>query len=274
MTNQEQNLLKLVNSAGFLFQIRTAHEIAAMSGQHEWDVVAQEHRWINTAGREGFIDIVLQKGGLFVSLECKRVRESGQWVFLLPVEKQMETWNAQLLWSLNRVQDRPISEWDNVPCYPKSLESSFCVIRNQKESNPMLERTAGVLVESVEAFADEIIANTVAKYINKLSIHIPLIVTNASLYACKFATQSIDLNTGELALSDSDFELVPFIRFRKSLTTKYTVNNVQRSIAEISSQNERTVFVVNIEHLNSFLKELRLGKSHAYIPPWEAFMDS
>ena len=81
---------------------------------------------------------------------------------------------------------------------------------------------------------------------------IPVIVTNADLAVCRFDPNSIKIEDGTLDASNTEIEIVPFIRFRKSLATAMP----QISINDLKAANrarERTVFVVTAAHLAEFL---------------------
>jgi len=67
MAENKDSLTDVINSSGFLFQLRLEEEIKKsrpVSPIGEWQQIAREHKWIDSLdGKEGFIDIVLESGG-------------------------------------------------------------------------------------------------------------------------------------------------------------------------------------------------------------------
>jgi hypothetical protein len=88
------------------------------------------------------------------------------------------------------------------------------------------------------------------------------------LYACRFNISDINIETGKL--SESDFEEVPFIRFRKNLSSTIKAETVFTSnINQINRQNERTVLVINAKELIKMLKDLDVPYKLNVPWPWE-----
>jgi hypothetical protein len=77
----------------------------------------------------------------------------------------------------------------------------------------------------------------------------PLIVTNAELYLCRFDPADVDLRTGNLNAGVSAFEAVPYIRFRKGLSTDFPPVRDEIDLTGLSTERERTAFVVGAEAL-------------------------
>jgi hypothetical protein len=86
-----------------------------------------------------------------------------------------------------------------------------------------------------------------------------MIVTNARLLVCRFEPSRVDLKHGLLREDDTEIIEVPMIRFRKSLATEfpqgafYTLEGANRA-------RERTVLVVNANHLLDTLKDWRMER--------------
>ena len=252
MDTSHDDLVNLVNSSGFLFQLRVEQEISSTEAKHGKTVLAHEHRWTHpTTQQEGFIDLITTAGtnGKII-IECKRLR-AAEWVFLVPTSAKPTT-SLWILWAKRLSEERRGSAWDAFSLKRQSLEAEFCIVRGQADTqNPMLERLSTSVLASVEAVAHEELAFAQARGLPGLRFYFPAIVTTARLFACRVDTSEIDLPTGEL--KDAPFEEVPFIRFTKSMPTTLTSSRIPSDIAKASMQSRRSVFVVNASHLTEFL---------------------
>ena len=253
----DNGLKKIVNLSGFPLQIGLKNVIEQTSLGHGWRVLSEEHPWMhNEANKEGFIDLILADNvnTFRMIIECKRVRDT-EWIFLNPSTDIRSTRHARFWHSLIDEQGSHVKvfDWTDIDIYPPTPEAMFCVIPGQdSKSPPMLERVAGDLVNAVEIFAAEELSR--GKYDNSdfKRFYIPTIVTTAELKICKFDPANISIKDGEIP-NDAEFETVPFIRFRKSLSTKVAaMPTLGRSIAT----RERTILIINSSHLTQMLIEL------------------
>ena len=75
MIDQDE-LLKLTNTFGFVFQIGVLHEIERTVQKHGWAMEVEEHHWRHPeTGQSGFIDLVTRHSREVVFrmvIECKR----------------------------------------------------------------------------------------------------------------------------------------------------------------------------------------------------------
>jgi hypothetical protein len=261
VTQPDNKLLNLVNAAGFLFQLRVQQEIESTYASHQKSVVAREHRWVDPdSGQEGFIDLVITTGtnGKIV-VECKRVSDA-EWVFLVP-EGLSETHRARVLWTKKFDESRQGAAWDQFKLSPPSLESEFCIVRGQGEGQqPMLERLSSTVLRSTEALAIEELSYSRSAGRTGLRFYFPAIVTTATLHVCRFEPSDIDLLSGKLG--DAQFEEVPFIRFTKSLPSGLSSSRPPEKLSESAQESQRTIFVMNAEHLPQTL----LG-TWEFLPP-------
>ena len=134
------------------------------------------------------------------------------------------------------------------------------MIRGTGEDQPsLLERVGRHVVDAAEELGTLILGSAplVAN-----EIVVPVIVTNASLYACPVDPQRISLDEGKL--SDARFSKVPYIRFRKTLAQRFTEYAAPKSVKEADADRKRTVFVINSEKLTQFLAKWDLAE----IPAW------
>ena len=261
-------LAKLVNRSGFLFQLAVEEHVTFRSTEHGWRVVAREYPWASPGGeRGGFIDFVADRFGFHAVFECKRT-QSGEWIFLVPTSAK-ETVKLRTLWSyLSEARTRGYG-WDDLHFEPATLVSEFCIVRGGSDDDkPMLERIAGDLVRASESLAREELETQ--RRPEGAAGFIPVIVTNASLYACRVDPREVDLRAGVLPPT-ATFETVKSIRFRKATASdvKYEPQTYA-SIREGLVKKERSAFVVNVEHLSEWLGLVSERGSGVDVPrrPW------
>jgi len=277
MTENDTSLLNLVNASGFLFQLRIDHEIEKTKSSREgrWEVIAREHRWLDPLdGKEGFIDLVLDSGIARMVIECKRTTEAS-WVFLI-TKGQPQTRRSRLLWTYEgpipkETYRKKLYEWHDFNAKLLSFESTFCIVRGQGEKDaPMLERLSSLLLRSVEGIANEELGFS-DKSVGDLHLYAPVIITNTKLYICQYEPDDIDLFMGQLG--KADFVEIPFVRFRKNLSSS-TPDHKQSDLQKANLYNERTVFVVNSTSIREFLADLDFPYKINVPWPWEGLRQS
>ena len=273
MTQPNKEPLDVVNSTGFLFQYRVAHEIESTRDHHGWTVAGQEHRWQNNElKKEGFIDIVVQEEqfGMRIAIECKKRRDKS-WIFLIPNTDIRAVTRTRVHWTFLVHERETLTGWDDFHLLPKTVESSICVMQGDDDKNrsrAMLEQLADPVLASVEALADEELQIVSSDFGAVRSLYMPVIVTNCELQTCSFNPYDIDLDTGEIDKARVEFLSVPFIRFRKNLSTKSKSLNTPRDLQQANQENERTIFIVNAAHLTDFLSKCRFSNPGDYRSPW------
>jgi len=268
MSETSESLLNLVNASGFLFQLRVEQEIKALEAfrRGNLELVAREHRWIDPVdGKEEFIDLILKSGIIRMVLECKRVTEA-TWAFLIP-DNQDKMKRARLLWTSLTQSGAKIAEWHDFKLTPLSPEATFCIVRGQGDKDtPMLERVSSLLLRSIEVLANEEM-NHQTQLQQKNSIYYPVVITNASLQVCHFNPSSVNIVTGRL--DAANFQEVPFVRFRKNLSSILVNHGPQSDLQTANLENERTVFVINARHLANTIRELDISYEFNAPWPWE-----
>lgn len=241
MTDPFQPLRDQVNRSGIPFQLAVENLIRKEARKTEVEVVGREVPW-----GKGFIDIVAKKGDrMFFAIECKKVEEKS-WSFLLPDSLRYSETRCRLEWFNGRASKKPgqsrvfCSEWNMAEPSP---ESEFCIV---PKGTPIssLEAVCGELLASCHALLeldDEIFLD------QEFATMIPVIVTNANLYTCKFKPDQISLKTGELDIEHGEFESVDIIRFRKSLVNlpSNPYNAPRLTLSNWAADRERTVFLVS-----------------------------
>lgn len=267
MTEDNSSFLNYVNSSGFAFQMRIEEEIS--KGQNRWQFAGREHRWQDESGQSGYIDLLVDFGALRVLIDCKKQKDKN-WVFLKAKSHQHKD-GCSILWAKKYppIDQIPFpadfAAWDVFNISPTSYVSAFCTMQGQGDnSRTLLEKTASELTHAAECLAKEELSFGIAKTHFQQKLYMPMIVTNAKLTVCSFAPNNVNISTGELPLTDAEFETVPYIRFQKGLETNILSTNVQlgRSqgleLREINAEKERTVFVINSENLLDFLDNCHL----------------
>jgi hypothetical protein len=280
-TDYEKNLKNIVNSSGFVFQLSIMDNIQRTKEKHGWDILAHEHPWRNyTNGEEGYIDIILKQRRARMVIECKRTKDAS-WVFLNPDDKHDESALARLSWAdirpLNAMMVdvanktsgpayKIISGWYDFSMAPTSPESAFCAIRGGGENDkPLLERICGQLLRAIDCLLIEEMEILKKKRFPDACEYIPVIVTNAKLELCHFDPEKVSLKDGYL--SDGKFESVPFIRFRKSLTTTLSAQAAPSYINDANKDKERTVLIINANSFCDILESIEV-KLPPYSEAW------
>lgn len=276
--SDDDALRRLVNAAGYLFQLRI--EDAIRNSGTEWAVVSTEHQWVDPDTQEArYIDLVLQGGAYMrVVIEAKR-QEAARLVFLTPEprdrEPRRETLRAKVLWT-HRQSGRPdLLAFDDLRIAPATPESAFCIADTKtktKGDERQLERTAGGLLRSVESLAEHELRPAIPEH---LAIYLPVIVTTAALFTCRLDPAKVQLEDG--TLSGGEFDPVGAVRFRKTLPSRvgsYSYEPV-KSFWKGNELAERTVFVVSAAHLIEFLKALGvMGSPSDTNTPWHRLRNS
>jgi hypothetical protein len=264
MSDPPADLTGIVNASGFMLQLALENAVVSTQAKHGFELEAREHPW-HLAGETGFIDLILGRNVVRVVCECKRTRDAN-WVFAVEADAQ-DADRARLLWA-DVVDHRPLRDWFNFLMTTSSPESSFCMIRGQGENDsPLLERLAGKLMTSIEALADEELRlRQPGDTRDTRRVYVPLVVTTARLWVCRYEPEKIDLASGRL--DDPRFEEVQVVRFKKALAAPSADELIDptempyKAFRRLSRQQERTVFVVTSSHLVSLLTEWRSSAVH------------
>jgi hypothetical protein len=256
MSPDPKDLLRIVNSYGFAFQLRIENEVMTTQDKHHWRVSLREHPWIDPKSQqEEFIDLVLTHTTARMVVECKRVLDA-DWVFLVPDQQSDQTYNARLLSAFLRPGQSP-SKWEERSIPYASYQSSICMIRGHGEKDkPLLERLSAPLLRSLDYLADEelrLLANPLANPHNYPEwFYIPAIVTTAKLHVCRCDPSKVNIQNGQMRLDDMKFEPVRVIRFEKTLSAKPPSLNA-KTLQDADIENERTIFIIQSSGLSDFL---------------------
>ncbi len=269
MTNPSQPLRDQLNRSGIPFQLAVENLIRVEGKKCGVEVVGREIPW-----GDGFIDIVAKTSDrLFFAIECKKV-EARSWSFLLPDSLRDSETRCRLEWFNGRASKKPgqsrvfCSEWNMAEPSP---ESEFCIV---PKNNPIasLEAVCGELLASCHDLLkndDEIFRD------QQFAAMIPVLVTNANLYVCKFKSDLISIKTGELDITDGEFTPIDMIRFRKSIV-KAPSNPYyapQMDLSKWAADRERTVFVLTPPAIPRFFNGFRSFTSTSFRGAPEEFLN-
>jgi hypothetical protein len=256
----DDKLKQIANSSGFPLQIGLENLVNGTSIDHGWKVLYKEHPWESSySNNSGFIDLVLtyRDNISIMIIECKRVQDSN-WIFMLPSDNQARRRQAKVWISRFNTGGKNYFDWYDITASPPSPESEFCVVHGQdNKSKPMLERIAAGLVDATESLAREEYEFYKPENIYT-RLYFNVIVTTADLKLCSFDAGKVSLDTG--MIEEAEFRSVPFVRFRKCLSTKPVdqLHLAERSPYHLTRAKENTVFIVNASHFSEFLKEIEL----------------
>lgn len=253
MPEDSKSFINLVNSSGFLFQYAVEQEVRSTYTSHAYQVAASEYHWKSREmALDGYIDLILERDAVRMVVECKRIKDTN-WLFLVD-EAAKKSNRARLLWTQGQLEKPARLGWDELGVRPDCPEASICVMRGQSERDkPIIERILSTLTSSVESLALEELR--FKQSYSKRRIYVPVIVTNGDLEVCHFDARAVDLSTGELPEDKARIEMVPFVRFRKTLSTIIENSSHISELSDANSLKERTIFIVKASELSRFLQE-------------------
>jgi hypothetical protein len=241
-----------LRGSGFPFQTAVAHAVRATSG---WSVDASEYPWHDPAGGDQFLDLVITNGKLFLTVECKKTTKETL-TFLRPLGHS-NTGELADCRCLHAVQIQDSTKRVEIYCeewalWPQSFQSEFCVVSTSQSGRDqrLLERDASLLIRATEAFAHDYREHFQPQQNTTFQptlLFVPIIVTNAPLYAARYKPSVIPLDTGEFAAPPDEIQKVPWVRFRKAFTTEGG-----------RDLGDRTIFVVSAPEFSEFLSLLEL----------------
>jgi len=273
----EIELLKLVNSSGYPFQLHITQLITETESSHGWNVISNEHSWeSHSTGKNGFIDIILESSDIKYRnykavIECKKT-ENANWIFLTNHRQQNPLKDISCLHGVaDNTRKIYIMDYLNLLVNPEAIESNFCVVRNQDDKNQkvtMLEGLCTHLIESMECLLNQDIflaRNNAHGNIESIELfYLPIIVTNANLVICDFDPSNVDPNDGKLKLENVSLRPVNYIKFKKTLTSQvksYPIpGNNLHELAMFNKTYERTVFIVKSTEIVDFLDMFEITK--------------
>ena len=255
------DLKKVVDGSGYPLQMKIEDLAKSPGGRWTRGLNLSEVPWEDKeSGLSGFIDLVVGSGKVRLVIECKRFEDS-DWIFLIP----SDSWgknrsHTKLAWTyFSRSSGPAVIGWEDFNVEPQSHESSYCAgFEGQRIS---LERVSFELVLAAEQFAKREISLFSQRHsYDALFVYLPIIITSAKLYICKVDSNYISLKDGKLM--QQTFNQVPYIRFRKSLTTRLTDDFSEFDIVAANRNQERTIMIVNSERVSEFFNSWEVNNEH------------
>lgn len=255
--------IAIANESGYPLQIAIENQVAKTVDEHGRKVRYVEHAWTNNRDQEtGYADLVLQdrRGSTFFVVECKRPRQA-TWLFMRSDGSAKDRRHAKA-WVTHFDGSRVCRfGCHDLPVDPSFPEAQFCAVRGQSANDqPMLERTAGILVRATEALAHEE-RDYRPENLPTIRFYFSVIVTTADLKVACFDPNRISLSDG--TLEQTDAVDVPFVRFRKQVLARTSALTPEDygSGSEPGYARESTVFVVRAHAFVQFLTEFDIPDS-------------
>ena len=239
--NQKSNLELVKESlqgSGFPFQTAVVQVIRTSPG---WSIHATEYPWIGPKQDDQFLDIVATSNRFVLTVECKKTRQD-TFTFLRPSERDLKSGHTSEFRCLNFQKFTPIPGPLYFTCetrgiFPNSPSCEFCVV-NSKKSDRLLERDASLVIRATEAFVqDSQEISQISKNLGHPFPLLPVIVTNAQLFAVQYAPSGVSLETGEFHEIPKEIEEAPWVRFSKAFTTSKRRDYANRSVFVVSAKN-------------------------------------
>ena len=262
MSDPAQEARNILNASGYLFQLRVRHEIESTQSDHGWRVSRWEEPWKHPEGGTGFTDLVVSEPmfGTRLVMECKR-HVDGNWVFPISDDRVAERRHVRVLEVEKEERGSIGVVWHDLTSTLVCHESEFCVIDRKKGRQDLLEDVSRTLLDEVDIEASKAAQElrTSERTGNPGAFRVcivPVVVTNALLSVVTVHLDGISLLDGK-APDDVPVEPVPFVRFRKTLALPGPSPIGARYHTDHRGPTERTVFVVQAQHIVEFLKGMK-----------------
>jgi hypothetical protein len=243
-----QIVIKALLASGFPFQ--TALAEVAQQVPH-CKLVAEEFPWRDDTGTDRFLDLIVVKYDIIVTIECKKTQKEIFTFLQSTAVLEKDEMRSRCLY-LQQIPDATkrlelfCSEWQ---IKPRSQESAFCVVSTSDSGKDqrMLEKDAQFLIRATDAFG-RYVKEKRKPELEWDQVIVPLIVTNAKLFVAKYNPGDVSLETGQLPKPPTppqpDISPIEWVRFRKAFTSSE------------KDRGHRTVFVVAANSLQKFLHNL------------------
>jgi hypothetical protein len=282
MANDERvaRMLDVLNGCGFPFQLGMRSQIESTIATHKWEVIVEEHFWRHPeVPKSGYIDLLLQhKQYLFsIVIECKRIKDGGEWIFLTPRERSGDSLRLSAFWTRTGAAKSDRAGWIDQDFEPTSQEAAYCTQKGSDEKALLIEKLADNLLPSTEAVGKEemrINTRTPGDDHPAMRVFLPMVVTNAALFSASFNSNDVDIMSGKIPIEKCEFHDVSYIRFRKGLWSQYPRLNAEavprgswEPLRFAGLANERSLLVVNSAHLAATLASLRIppGQNEKFV---------
>jgi len=244
--------LEIANGSGFPLQIALEDAMRAEVGGAV--VIHREFPWANKYRETGgWQDLFIESGSFRFIVSAKR-KQNADWVFVDSATKDSPT-TAAILFHADRGQSGR-EAWRQLYTAPPSPVAAFCAPGGGSDEQPaqLVEREGQALVaatETLASFERLIYAERTAPF--GTVIYVPVLATTARLHSCKVTAGTVDLVTGTVPAARAAIEAVPVVRLTKAFTWPDQVGKA-RTLQQLASDEERTVFVVEAHYFTTFVK--------------------
>jgi hypothetical protein len=265
MSDANEPYRELLNRSGIPFQLAAEDEIRRVGTGLGVKVLGREVPWAN-----GFLDIVARHNQTLLVFECKRVDDKA-WTFVISDETKENLTRCRLEWFNGRapLPTMPIYDQSRVFCTEWNMaegspESEFCVVPKNTPIGSLEAVCKNLIAGCHDLLNDEEITHE-----GEIAAVVPIVITTANLYTCKFNSASIPLDTGKLETSTGLFAPTDLVRFRKSFVIDRSnpYESSQMVLKDWAADRERTVFILRPSALQRFLSGFRsFGTLHGGAP--------
>jgi len=184
--------------------------------------------------------------------------------------------NSQKKWNINSMLS-PMSSLEWIPTSDawetRGNYISYKGGNKTKTSNAAITQAAHQIALATKAIYNEELNNSKilsAKTANvempyKHQIFIPVILTTAKLFVCRFETKDIDQNTGEIPFSKAKLEEEPYLLYEYPLPVHFHSTPLDKvGVLKTGNKDFGTrmdILVVNSSKLSEFLSRLEQGNA-------------
>lgn len=245
-SSTKQAVINALLASGFPFQTAITETVRHVPG---CTVIAEEFPWRDDTGADRFLDLVVLRHDLIVTIECKKTQKE-IFTFLQPTDTSEQRVIRSRCLYLHQIQDSSkrlelfCGDWD---IRPSSPESAFCVVSTSDSGKDqrLLEKDAQLLVRGTDAYGRHLKPEPKNALGEPDRVIVPVIVTNAKLFSANYDPNTVSLDTGQMpVIPQPNISTVEWVRFRKAFTA------ANRDVGD------RTVFVVAATSLQRFLHDL------------------
>jgi hypothetical protein len=244
-------------------------------------------------GEQSTLDIYarLKKETILLTLliECKKNnQEFIDWVFFShPNTKRVKHFSGALI--ANEVKEGSQNNWEitsllapmiSLECIPTSdaweTRGNYTEYKGgnkTKTSNAAISQAAHQIALATKAIYSEELNNNKILSVKSANsempfahqIFIPVILTTAELFVCRFETKDIDQNTGEIPFSKASLEEQPYLLYEYPLPVHFHSPPLDK-VAVLKTGNydfgtRMDILVVNSSKLPEFLSKLEEGNA-------------
>jgi hypothetical protein len=264
MSRDPEALVKIINDSGYPLQLALEHAVEGIGGRASIHHL-REFPWTNKrTGEAQYLDLLVQHGPIRFLISAKR-RQETDWVFVEHDGRSRSTHRAFLFYA-DRGIEGPAG-WRKMEVEPDSPMAIYCAMPGRRDDpSHIIDQAGQELVAATEAIADyEKQIEDAFSETRGARFYVPVLATTARLHTYAVPPDSLSLQTGTANPASVTGAPIPFIRMTKAFTApRYT--GTARSLRELGTNEERTLFVVEAQHFVQFLERFSIiGASLMYM---------